>query len=311
MITTFDQLRDSLFALYGAGKLAEAQAMIEQYAPAFPDQLSRTSYWAACVAALLGQQEKAIGVLQGALDQGVWFNPDQLRSDSDLGSLQDMPEFGDLLTTTEAHMAAAQRQTRPLMATLPKPAAPSPYPLLLALHGNNGNMPTTLPFWQSARDHGWLVALAQSGTIVATEMYSWNDWERGVAELGQHLADLAHMQQIDTGKIVIGGFSMGAGLAAWAALSGAIDVAGVVAVGPYIADLSLLDDLRTDRSLRYAIVVGANDTMCLPMAQRLADRASAAGHTGTFEIIPDVAHSFPADWPARLAAFLDTFTTGA
>ncbi|MBC8163950.1 MAG: hypothetical protein H7Z42_22300, partial [Roseiflexaceae bacterium] len=174
-----------------------------------------------------------------------------------------------------------------------------------ALHGNNASLAAAHQ-WGLAREHGYLVALAQSSQIIASHTYNWDDWQRATAEIQQHIAELQQEYAVDPGRIVPGGFSMSGGLVAWLALSGEIETAGFVAVGPHIPDFQRFADLfaaGAQRSIRGYIVIGERDPG-LAAAQQLRDLMRQHGLICEFNQIPDLGHDFPPDWAEQLAQAL-------
>jgi tetratricopeptide (TPR) repeat protein len=54
------------------------------------------TYWCACIAALLGDRERAVALLRQAVSQGL-VNPDEAFLEMDLGPLRDYPPFQELI----------------------------------------------------------------------------------------------------------------------------------------------------------------------------------------------------------------------
>src|SRR5258705_473372 len=83
---------------------------------------------------------------------------------------------------------------------------------------------------------GCLVALPQSSQPMSAGHYGWNDRGWAVREITQHVTTVREQSPIDLERIVVAGFSMGGGLAAWLALSGTLAVRGFIGVGPFLAN---------------------------------------------------------------------------
>jgi acetyl esterase/lipase len=106
---------------------------------------------------------------------------------------------------------------------------------------------------------------------------------------------------------VLGGFSMGGGLAVWLALTGAIKTQGLVLVGPWVPDMDQLVSLMQKdeaRRLRSTIIVGENDEPCFETSLTLAKHLKAHGVPCHLEVYPDLAHEYPPDFEVVLARAL-------
>jgi predicted esterase len=292
---TWDQLSSEFWRLYGAGAYAEALALITPRAHIFPER-GRFYNWRMCMAARAGDTPLALQVFDQALADGFWCDPQMLREDEDLASLQGLPEFERLAMICQEHFEAAQAQARPELTIVQPEGGDAPFPLLLALHGNSSTSAASVDFWRPVVAQGWLLALPQSSQTVWPNAFVWNDRDRAVTELQQHDAALAAKYQIDRSRVIVGGFSMGGGLAIWLPISGAIEARGFIAVAPYLPDaqsLAPLLDARAAHELRGYIVVGENDAACLKTSREVADLMETRGMDCELEVHAGLGHAFP------------------
>jgi predicted esterase len=309
---TFSDLLNQAEQLYNAEKYAEALDLVTREFPNFPEQTHRLYFWRVCLAARSGLTDQALGLLEEAVEAGYWYNQQQLREDSDLDPLQELPRFEGLTEICLERQAAAQAEAVPDLVTL-EPRATSlvsgpPWPLLLALHGNNSSAPETAAHWSAATSHAWLVALPGSSQVGGPDAYVWNDWEWARDEIQSHQAVLREGYNIDRERVVLGGFSMGGGLALWLALTGAIKARGFILVGPWVPDLDQLVPLMETneaRGSRGTILVGENDESCLEVSLTLAEQLKAHGVPCHLEVYPDLAHEYPPDFEVVLARTLE------
>ncbi len=302
---TFDDVQRRMMALYAAGRFGEALELVTRQAGRFPGEAWRLSQWRACLAARAGETALAIAILREALDAGMWFAEERLRIDDDLKPLQGDPEFEALVARSQARCAEAQAGARPELLTLAPQAKPSRSgcPLLIALHGNTENATNSAPFWQPAAARGWLVALAQSSQAVGSGAYVWDDLELGAREVEGHYRALREQHALDTRRSVIGGFSMGARLAAWMALGQVIPVRGFVAVGPWVPEIESWMPLvqgAKGLGLRGTVIVGEQDAECFAGARALAELLDTEGIACDLQVIPGLGHEYPADFGKRL-----------
>ncbi len=57
------------------------------------------------------------------------------------------------------------------------------YPLLIALHGRNGNKELHVEYWDVACQGGWLVLVVQSTQPLSSSTFCWDDPEQGLADI--------------------------------------------------------------------------------------------------------------------------------
>jgi dienelactone hydrolase len=294
---TWNELSGEFWRLYGAGDYAGALDLITPRMHIFPER-GRFYNWRMCMAARVGNLPLALQVFEQALADDFWCDPQMLRDDEDLAALQGLPEFERLAARCQERFEVAQAQTQPAL-TVVQPTGAGPYPTLLALHGNSSTSAASIDFWRPAVAQGWLLGVPQSSQIIWPNAYVWNDRDRAVAEVHQHAAALAAQYPIDRSRVVVGGFSMGGGLAAWLPISGAVEARGFVAVGPYLADaqsLAPLLDACDPRALRGYIVVGENDQGCLKTSYEIVDLMTSRDMACEIKVYPGLGHVFPPDF---------------
>jgi predicted esterase len=304
---TWDAVQREFWRLYQSGAYAEALDLVMRHEDLFPRR-GRFYNWKMCMAARVGNIPLALQTLQEAVDTGLWFSHASLREDEDLVPLQGLPEFERLAAICEERYAAALAQATPQLLMVESEHASPPYPLLLALHGNNSNSETSVEYWRSAVDRGWLLALPQSSQLGDFDAYVWNDREQAIAEVREHSSAIQREYAIDLARVVVGGFSMGGGLAVWLAVSGAIEARGFIAVGPYLEDVALLGPLlagRPGRKLRGYIVVGDQDHPCYQISQEIAALLQSHDIACELEVHPNLGHVFPPAFDDSLAKGLD------
>lgn len=306
--TSFRDFQQEVFRLHEEEKYQEALALVEREIPGFPEHVRHTYYWRACLLALLSRPDKAVSTLHAALDQGVWFPPTMLREDPDLKSLHGIPAFEHIQAVSRERQAAAQAKSVPQLLTLQPDGAIPPYPLLVALHGNNSNARITADYWGPVIQKGWLLGLPQSSQVSTEDAYRWDDREWAIQEVEQHYETLLRDYAVDGKRTVVGGFSMGGGTAIWIALSRTIPILGFVALGPWLADTAGLRPLletRRESELRGSIIIGDKDRHCLKVSQEVAALMHEYGLACDLDIIPDLGHVYPDDFALRLQRALD------
>ncbi|MFM8319442.1 MAG: alpha/beta hydrolase [Chloroflexota bacterium] len=297
---SFPELRAAMFEHYNAGQYAEALALVNRHAPHLPQYRSHTLIWQVCLQAVSGQAEAALRTLQEGLDQGLWYAPSALRGDSDLAGLQGHPEFERMVAHCTEHYEEASRRARPGLTVIEPEQAQPPYPLLIALHGRGSSMAEAAETWNTLADHGWLVALPQSSQLIGQEAYTWDDPRQAEAELAQHLEQLHREHTFDPQRVVLAGFSQGAGLAISLVIQGLIPAAGFIAVAPYLREVDALLEQPAEPPAHppYGVIItGAYDPEqeMFEKIERLLQQRRLPYRRIDYE---DLAHDYPPDFLA-------------
>ena len=300
-----EQVEQDYDRLAAAGACREALDLVTREAHVFPEYAQKTVYaWRMVMACRLGERDLALQLLRDAVEAGYWYG--DLRTDVNFARLHGMPEFERLADICMARRAEAMASAVPVIETFEPDARYAPYPLLLALHGRNAGIEAV--HWRPAVEHGWCVALPQSSQVYAPGAYTWNDLEWALAEVQAHYATLRRERPIDPERVVLGGFSQGAGRALWMACAGLIPARGLVLVGPFlpqVEDLRLLLEARDPRGLHVYLGAGQRDRYCLEVARRLMALLPQYGVVCRLEEYQDLKHAFPADFGERLPAALE------
>ena len=186
------------------------------------------------------------------MKHGLWSDPALLRDEEYLQSLQGLAEYEQLLDECQRQSTEAQRTMQPELFVLqPEQKSTQPSLFAIALHGNTGNVRSHAQEWQWLAMKGWRVGLPQSSQLEAPNAAVWNDYERGTREVQSHYSALNEQYELDSERMIIGGFSAGGGLAIHLAVTGAIRARGFVVVGPYLRNPdSLIPLLETARARR-------------------------------------------------------------
>jgi len=204
-----------------------------------------------------------------------------------------------LIALCREQRTIAQQAAQPELHLRHPTATTAPTPLLMALHGNNQNAATALPFWEPLTAEGWTVALPQSAQLESRNGYVWDDLERATAEIRAHAATLRQNPAIDFTRCVIAGFSMGGRQALWSVLQGIIPARGLILLGPWLPQLPewlpLLPRLAATGTRTY-IIIGTADKDCLPGTEALIAALRERGLPCEVERHPDMGHRYPPDF---------------
>ncbi|WP_040447511.1 alpha/beta hydrolase [Ktedonobacter racemifer] len=264
--TAFYTFQQQVNRLYYANEYVQAFALIEEKYADFPEQSAQIAYWRLCFHALLGKQKEALQIFHETLDRGDWFGPSMLEQDLDLVELRPLAEFQEMLEVCRQRLVQAKDKAQPELHIVKPEAEVRPLPLLIALHGNQGNAYESLGEWRGVTAQGWLLSVPTSSQIDGPGCFIWNDREAGGREIYQHLTMLNGEHEVDSKRVVLGGFSMGGGLAVWVALTQAIPCCGFVVLAPYLTDeelekLPAILAQQQPTGLRGYIIVGQEDSV--------------------------------------------------
>ena len=281
---------------------AEALDLVTREAHIFSEHAQKVVYyWRMTMACRLNEKALALQLLKEAVQAGYWYAG--LETDPDFQLLRGDAEFEHLAKLGIERRAQAIANAIPVMKTLLPDPRFSPYPLLLALHGSNANIEVQVKHWESAVQHGWMVALPQSSQMFAPGTYTWNDWEWAQQEVCQRYTSLCNEYPVDLERVVLAGFSQGGGLALWLVLSGTIKAQGLVLVGPFLDEITSIVpflEKHVPDGLRVYLVAGQRDRYCHGIAQQLATLLPKYGIVCKLEDYPDLDHSFPKDFEKKL-----------
>ncbi len=265
-LETFDELREEIFRLHHAAAYDTALKLIGQEAQKFPDYAIRVDYWRMCFHALKGETSYALAAFQALLDRDDWIGEALLRHDPDLTSLQGNPNFERLVQISEQKRSRARLQVTP-KRYVSAPNMTAAAPLLLVLHGNHDDAERHIRYWLSMVDAGWLVLVPQSSYLGADRTrFVWHDHDQqALNEILLHVEEVKQSYTLDLTRVVIAGYSRGAGLAAKLALGRQLPALGFIAVAPGFNGTDeewqpyLVQGQRN--RVRGAVVVGKNDVV--------------------------------------------------
>lgn len=292
---TFRELTDNLMRLYDQHDYADALAMVEEKAGAFPEQIARTTFWKMCLLSLGNRPEDVMSVFRQGLDSGLWWAERQF-SDPDLDAVRELPEFKALAEESNQKCLEAQPHIGHDRAILVPDNVTDELPLLIVLHGRNGDKNYNLEQWNVARQRGWLVLSVQSRQAIYPGSYCWDDNDKGLEDILFHFEEIVNMYKIDRKRIVIAGFSQGSGMAIYAALSGKVGTYGFLGVGTFIAEPDSLNSMASQaQSVRGYFVTGEKDHT-LDKVQAIQKILRENHIQYTEEIFPDLGHEFPPDF---------------
>ena len=140
---------------------------------------------------------------------------------------------------------------------------------------------------------GWVLAMPQSSQLGSPNTFIWDDAARAQEEIAAHYENLRERYPMDPQRVILAGFSQGAGLAIRICLRGLIPARGFLAVVPgRIATEDLDEAIRSARGKRGYLVVGDRDPRYETSAQIHA-LLNRNGIPCEMEDHPEMGHEFP------------------
>ncbi len=303
----FERVEREVFRRYGEGDLEGALSLLAAETPALVEHEVKLAFWRACLKSRLGDPEGALGELEGALGDGHWYGAESL-ADEDLDAIRADGRFAAVAARC-AELEAQHRRERP--APLAVPAAGEERGVLVALHRAAGSPRRSLPHWRPAAGAGWRLLLPAAERSLDAETRLWLQDDRAALDL-----DAAHrvaagtaaaLAGFDPGRTVLAGFSQGAAVALWWALTGAVPAAALLVVGSSLRYQEAVDavDAAAATGLRAHFLVGAGELHVEPTVE-LAGRLQAAGAEVTVDRRHDLGHEFPGGFAAEVGPLLSS-----
>jgi predicted esterase len=302
---TFQEVTEQLVQLYNQGKFAEADQMIHRNADRFPEQAARMTYWRMCLLSLDGHTDETLSVFREGLASGLWWRSDVF-DDPDLKSVRDLPGFRQLMSESQKSYEEARHHTeRDYAILLPDGPGSEPYPLVIFLHGRNGNKDSNRAEWETARQKGWLVLLAQSTQPLFPGSYCWDDIVKAMDDLHFYFTQVSQKYSIDSRRLILAGFSQGSGMAIHAALSGEFDARGFIGIASWSAEpKALVPQTEGARQVRGYFMTGEKDHT-FETARHIWNAMQEQGISVAEELHPDLAHEFPPDFERSFDSAID------
>jgi len=81
---SFEDLATQMFYYYSTGNLNKALAVAESASLQYPEKVTKTAYWKACILSLMRRPDEAVCALKQGLSQGAWWAEPTLLHDPDL-----------------------------------------------------------------------------------------------------------------------------------------------------------------------------------------------------------------------------------
>jgi predicted esterase len=299
----YRDMRAYLGELFQQKNYAEAAALLESVLDRFPANVMANTFNLAAARIYLGLNDKAVEALEEGLRRGIFYGL------WDFGAplwnpVRETPRFQVFLKANQARVEEASRKAV-LLTDVVTPEGYDParkYPLFIALHGGGETMAELKPLWTSPRLRSEFITLyVQSTQVASMTGFHWQDVAQTRRDVEAAYKKVLAQYPVDTGRVLIGGFSSGGYGAMVTAFTDILPVRGFVALCPAVPESLRDEDILAakSRGLRGTLLTTELDHRV--EAQRaLAERMTRLGLTVEFHQTPNIGHWFPDDFAVRL-----------
>ncbi len=282
-------------------KAIEAGLKIEALDPAN----SGNFYNMACCYALSGDAAGAVKYLQKAADNG-FDDAAHARSDADLASIRERPEFSAAIQTMERRAAESAARFQELAAkSEPLIVVPegldraAPAPAIVALHGYGQRAEWIVEQWKEAAAAAGAILIAPRAVHASGSGFQWGrpeEAEHLVREALRKAADAGH--KLDAKRIVLTGFSQGGFMTYCVGLRNSDLFCGLIPVAARFDPVAAapLESRAGSRLPRVYVMVGTKDQV-FEQSKTAHAALTKAGAECRLNEYADVGHTFP---PNRL-----------
>ena len=299
-MTSFVELRNSLFEHYFERRYREALEMLDGYAPADRSEDEDLFFWRMCLRSRLGETDAALSLFSDALDRGHWWSEHMLR-DSDLDPLRDLSEWKALVERSdELRSIEPAPELKPTV--LPSiGSGAGDRRALIVLHVPSSRPEVEVEHWRSATEHGWtVVAPRSSQRLSAAGRYGWHDLQRAQTDVATQLEGI---EPLPHGGLVMAGFSQGGGLAVQLVCGGHLAVTGMVLLAPTF-HWGLPKETASAPTRSWIFLGDEEHPRISEAVEQLGAMLRGAGWPVHIERLAGVGHAHPPSFDDRLSAAL-------
>jgi predicted esterase len=310
----YREMRAFLGELFQQKRYEEAAALLESVLDRFPANVLANTFNLAAARVYLGQPDKAVEALEEGHRRGVFYGLWDFIAEL-WGPLRGTPRFQAFLKANQVRVDEAQAKAV-LLTDVVTPEGYDPaktYPLFIALHGGGETVAELKPLWTSPRLRSeFITVYVQSTQVASMKGFHWQDAALTRRDVEAAYTRVLGRYPVDTGRVLVGGFSSGGYGAMVVSFGGLIPVRGFVALCPGVPEA------LTDAEVLAAKARGLGGTLLTTEldqrveAQRaLAERLQKLGLAVEFHLSPNIGHWFPEDFGARLDRAIGHILDGA
>jgi predicted esterase len=189
----------------------------------------------------------------------------------------------------------------------------TPYPMILAVHADGGDIDGEAEAWKEMVGHGFVLGMPRSTDVFwsSKESAYWPNPESATYVIKRYVDKLNSDNILDLERTIFGGLSSGGTVAIRSALVGTIPSRGFIAVapgGPWTDDPEIWKPLIEDaakRKLHGMIILGEEDEV-IPRKSvvQLVKMLNDGGIPCKFISYPGLGHWYPPDFADMVISFI-------
>jgi predicted esterase len=301
--SSYGEMRAYLGELFGQKKYAEAAALLESVLDRFPDNALANTYNLAMARLYLGELDKATQALEEGHRRGIFYGLWDFAA-APWDPVRSTPRFEAFLKENRSRIEQAQSKAS-MKIEVATPASYDPakrYPLFIALHGGGESLPDFKPLWTSPRLRGeFLTLYVQSSQVASMKGFHWQDVAVTRRDLEAAYERTLKEYPVDTGRVIIGGFSSGGFGSLVAALKNFLPVRGFVVLCPEVPTTIGDEDILAAkaRGVRGTLLTTEADNR-VEQQRSLMSRMDKLGLPAVFHLTPKIGHWYPDDFESLL-----------
>ncbi|MDH3814260.1 MAG: hypothetical protein OEV48_07215 [Acidobacteriota bacterium] len=300
--STWSEVQEAANTLLEKEKFDEALALIEQAATKLQGREFEVSDFMVNTLFEAGRADEALTVWEKGLDDGFFYFV--IPRSGTYDGVRKNPRFKKILARNNQVREVAQSESRPQYKVI-TPASYSPegsYPLVMIIHGGNQSIVKAMERWDpTVIGDDVIIAYVQSSGRADTKSYRWDLGGVDIYSLPTAQDEVLGLYQeivgehaVDTGQVMLAGFSQGGNLSLFMAAEGTIPAKGFIAGCPATRTPLPLESAQAAaaRGLRGTIFVGTEDWTAAS-AQTTASNLEEAGIPVNHIVMEDKGHEFP------------------
>jgi ankyrin repeat protein/L-ascorbate metabolism protein UlaG (beta-lactamase superfamily)/predicted esterase len=300
---SYKEMREYLGELFKEKRYAEASALLERVLDRFPENVLANTYNLATARLFLGDPDKAIQALEEGHRRGIFYGIWDFAAKM-WEPVKNSPRFDAFLKENQARIEEAQKKAfLEVEAAMPAGFDPAKkYPLFIALHGGGESTADFKPSWTSPRLRGeFITAYVQSSQVANMKGFHWQDVAITRRDLEAAYTRILKQYPVDTGRVIIGGFSSGGFGSLIAALKNFFPVRGFIVLCPEVPTTISDEDILAAkaRGLRGMLLTTEADNR-VEQQRALMSRLEKSGLAVDFHLMPSIGHWYPEDFESRL-----------
>ncbi|MEB9503881.1 alpha/beta hydrolase [Bacillus anthracis] len=289
---TYIQLLNETLHCYASKGSLEAYTYIMEHAKGIVGNEAQIYNFKYALASAAGLEEEALHLMKEAImEKGFWYGYEYLISDDDLKLLHKFEEFHKMVQLCKEREELAKKTER---ADVKYIEGKKKEKLFIAMHGDQENIGIIEPYWKSVLSQDYTLALPQSSQIQFSDGFVWGDIHRGKEELKEHYVKFIENHTVE--RVIIGGFSAGAGVALYTVLQKDIAVDGFIFMAPWLPEIEewneLLEVLQ-NQNIKGYVVCGEQDEDCFECTQQFVQLLRDKNIEHKYKVIPNLNHDYP------------------